>query len=298
VAYFTSFVIFTAASAIMSLLSHSFIATRQAGYVLGQGVIFSLLKLALVAILSVFFSSFGIFSAWGLATAVAIAIGSFIFLRRIQGSCRPVPAIKGNLLNMIFRFSFTNYLSALLWDAPTFILPLIVVNILSPEQNAYFYVALALGGLLKAIPMSASLSLFAEGSYRREDLKNNIHRSLKIILVLLLPAIGVILLLGDKLLLLFGQPYSQHGTRLLWLLAIAALPTSLNFIYISVKRVEKNLAGVLLITAFVAITTIALSYVLLPGMGLPGAGVALLTAQGTAAMVVLANWIRKRRIFT
>ena len=291
--YFASFIIFTVAFTIMSLLNHTFIAERHAGYTASQGAIFSLLKVGLVAVLAIFFGSFGIFSSWGIATVAAIAISTLIFLPRIQAGYRPVPVIRGKMVNEIFHFSFLNYFSHMLWDAPTFILPIIVENILGAEQNAYFYVAWAFGGILRAIPMSTSLSLLAEGSYNKEPLGTNIHRSLKIMLVLLLPTIVVVLVVGDKLLLLFGQAYSQYGTKLLWLMAIAALPISVNFTYISVKRVEKKLMGVLLLTGFVAIVTLALSYVLLPRLGLLGAGVAWLTGQGIAAVIILANYYKR-----
>ncbi len=122
------------------------------------------------------------------------------------------------------------------------------------------------------------------------------QRSVKISLVLLLPGIAIFLVLGDKFLLLFGPTYSRYGTQLLWLMSIAALPMSVNAIYISIKRIEKKLAGVLALTIFTAGATLVLSYVLLPGMGLVGAGIAWLAAQSAAAIYILAGWIWRRRV--
>lgn len=294
--YFASFVIFTVASTALSLSNYTFIAERRTGYSAGQGAIFSIIKVGLVVILAIFFGSFGIFSSWGLATVVAVGISIFIFLPRIQAGYRPATVIKGKMVKEIFRFSFQNYLSGLLWDAPMFILPIIVLNVLGAEQNAYFYIAWAFGGILRSIPMATSLSLLAEGSSNQERLTSHIQRSLKITLILLLPAVVLTLTIGDKLLVLFGPAYSQQGTKLLWLVAIAALPISVNFIYLSVRRVEKRLKGVLLLTAFVAIVTLGLSYVLLPRMSLAGTGIAWLTAQGVPAVIILAGWIRRRRV--
>jgi O-antigen/teichoic acid export membrane protein len=294
--FFAVFVIFSMATTILRLLHHTFIARRHAGYTAWQGAIANILKILLVVVLSFLFDAFGIFSSWSLAAVAAVGISILFFLPRVQLGYRPVPVIKWRMGKKIFRFSFLNYISALLWDAMSFLLPIIVVNVLGAEQNAYFYIAWTFGGLLRAIPMSTSLSLFAEGSSNSKQLATDVRRSLKMILVLLLPAIIVVLLVGDKILLLFGQSYSQYGTKLLWLLAVAALPISVNFIYISIKRVQKKLLGVLLLTAFVAIVTLALSYVLLPRYGLLGTGIAWLTAQGTGAVIILANWIRRRRI--
>lgn len=293
--YFASFIAFTIALTFLGLLNHTFIAERRAGFVLSQNTIFSLLKIGLVILLAMFFHAFGIFASWGLAVVVVVVIGAMLFLPRVHAGYRPSLIIRKQLLNEIFRFSFFNYISNLLWNAPIFILPIIVVNLLGAEQNAYFYIAWAVGGILIAIPRATSLSLFAEGSYDEEQLAFNLRRSIKIILVLLILAIVVLLLIGDKLLLLFGQAYSQNGTKLLWLVAISALPISVNFIYLSIRRVEKRLKGVVGLPAFVMVATLALSYVLLPRVGLPGAGIAWLTAHGVAAVAIIADWMRTRK---
>jgi O-antigen/teichoic acid export membrane protein len=294
--YFISFVIFTVACITLSLSNYTFIAERHTGYVAMQGISVSLLKVILIVALARFWSSFSISSSWGLSALFVAAVSILILQPRIRPGYRFIPVIKKEMVKTVFRYSFINYVSDLLWQAPSYILPIMVVNLQSAEQNAYFYIAWTFGMILRAIPTSTSLSLFAEGSYNQEQLVANVNRSIKITLVLLLPAIAIILLLGDKLLLLFGPEYSKNGTKLLWLMAIAGFPVSVNFIYISIKRVEKKLKGVLLLTAFTAVVTLVLSYVLLPKSGLPGVGIAWLVAQGTAAVVICASWIRKRRI--
>jgi len=293
--YFASFIIFTIATTILALLNHTFIAERRSGFVLGQNTTISLLKIGLLILLAMFFNAFGIFASWGLAVVVVVVIGVALLLPRVHAGYHPSPTIRKQLINEIFHFSFINYISDLLWSTPTLILPLIVVNLLGAEQNAYFYIAWTVGGILVAYSRAISLSLFAEGSYDEEQLASNVRRSIKFTLVLLLPAILLLLLVGDKLLLVFGQDYSQNGTRLLWLMAISALPVSVNFIYLSVRRVENRLRGIIGLPAFVMAATLALSYVLLPRLGLPGAGIAWLSAHGVAALAVIASWLRTKR---
>ena len=293
--YFASFIIFTIATTILALLNHTFIAERRSGFVLGQNTTFSLLKIGLLILLAMFFNAFGIFASWGLAVVVVVVIGAVLLLPRVHAGYHPSLTIKKQLANEIFHFSFINYISYLLWNSPTFILPLIVVNLLGAEQNAYFYIAWAVGGIFIAFSRAISLSLFAEGSYDEEQMASNVRRSIKFTLVLLLPAILLLLLVGDKILLIFGQDYSQNGTKLLWLMAISALPVSVNFIYLSVRRVENRLRGIIGLPAFVMAATLALSYVLLPRLGLPGAGIAWLSAHGVAALAVIASWLRTKR---
>jgi hypothetical protein len=60
----------------------------------------------------------------------------------------------------------------------------------------------------------------------------------------------------------------------LWILAVSALPLSLNHVYFTMRRVEKKMKSVIWLTGFMAVSTPGLSYVLLPVMGIKGAGIA------------------------
>jgi len=112
---------------------------------------------------------------------------------------------------------------------------------------------------------------------------------LKLVLLLLVPAIILVFLIGDKVLLLFGRAYSENATRLLWILAVSALPQSINYIYFGVKRVQKKMKDVIWLTALIAVCTLVLSWVLLPRMGILGAGIASLISQGIAALLIVYN---------
>jgi len=281
--FLIAFVVFTAAATVAGLVNRSFIAQRRAGFALAQGLIGSLLKFIPLVVLAVFFHTFGIFASWGLGLAIALAVGIFLFLPRVQADYHPFPAIKREVINKMAHFSSLNYITALLWSAPALILPLMVVNLLGAEANAYFYIGWAVGGILFMIPMATSFSLFAEGSYNEEKLRQEVRRSFKLILLILIPAMLVMLLAGDKILLAFGREYSEAATKLLWILALSALPLSFNYIYFSIKRVQMKMKSVVGLTAFIAVAALALSYILLPRMGILGAGTAWLVSQGIAA---------------
>ncbi|MCK4723248.1 MAG: oligosaccharide flippase family protein, partial [Dehalococcoidia bacterium] len=236
--FLCAFVIFTATSTLYRLVSRTFIAERKADFTLIQNIIFTLLRLNLVILLAAFFATFGIFASWGIGQTVALGVAIFIFLRWIHPDYRPLPMIKRAVLGEIMHFSFANYIAALLWFAPIFILPLMVVNLVGAEANAYFYIAWAIATVLFSVPLSTSFSLFAEGSYDEQTLGQNTRRSLVFTFAIVVPAILLIILIGDKLLLLFNPAYAENATSLLRVLAISALPVSLNNIYFGVKRVE------------------------------------------------------------
>jgi len=283
--FFLAFILFTVATALQTFTQQTFIAHRRAGFTLIQGFIFGFLRFIPLFILLAYLNIFGIFISWGLATGIAVTIGiSFISL--VQEKFRPFPALKKEVINELLHFSFQNYLANLLWALPGFILPLMVVNILGAEQNAYFFISWRTAGLLNVAGVAISFSLFAEGSYEEEKLRQNLRRSFKFILLLLVPFIFIILLVGDKILLAFGQVYSKEATNLLRLLALSSFPLSLNFIYFSKKRVEKNIKPVILLVGLIAGGTLGLSATLLPWLGILGVGVAWLLSQGVAGMAI------------
>ena len=113
--------------------------------------------------------------------------------------------------------------------------------------------------------------------------------------VLLLPAVILVLAFADKMLLLFGSTYSVSATALLRILALASIPTAINTIFIAVKRVQKDLKALVSLTAFVAVVTLALAFVLIPRIGIEGAGIGWLVGQTGAALVVVGWSMRQRR---
>ncbi|MCL0079864.1 polysaccharide biosynthesis C-terminal domain-containing protein [Dehalococcoidia bacterium] len=293
--YLTAFLLFTLVSTLSILTAETFVAERRAGFVLAKGIIFNLLRLPLVILLAAFFYSFGIFASLTIALGVALLIGISFFLPQAQPGYRPFFAVNRKVVNEMLLFSFANYLSVLFWTAPGLVLPIMVVNLLGAEFNAFFYIGWAIGGVLIMIPTAASASLFAEGSYEQERLGINIWRSLKMILLLLVPLVVLVLTFADKLLLLFGIAYSENATTLVRILAISSLPLAVNIVYLAIKRVEKKLKVIVSLTALAAIVTLGLAYLLLPHMGINGAGIAWLVSQAVIALVIVASWLKKRK---
>lgn len=293
--YLTAFILFTVAHALWILTDKVFIGERRAGFVLSKSLIQGLLKIPLPILLAAFLNSLGIFASWGLSLVIALFISVFLFLPRIQPGYRPRLTVNRGLVNEMVHFSFVNYIADLFWVAPGFILPIMVVNLLGAEPNAYFYMALSIGSVLGMIPGATSLSLFAEGSHEEERLGLNAWRSLKMAYLILVPGVILVVALADKLLLVFGVSYAVNATTLLRIAAITALPSAFNLTYFSVKRVEKRLKVVVGLSAVAAAATLGLAYLLLPRMGINGAGIALLGSQGLVLLVVGASWLKMKR---
>lgn len=293
--YLTAFVLFTIAYALFISANDTFIATRRAGFTLANALISGPLKLILLIVLAAFLHSFSIFASWGISFLVVVPVCLFLFLPRVQPGYRPHFTINLRIIKEIISFSFANYIAGFFWGASALILPLMVVNLLGAAPNAYFYIAWAIASVLNMIAGATSMSLFAEGSHEEERLAPNTWQSLKMTYLIIVPTVILILVIAPKLLLLFGGPYSDNATTLLRILAISALPLAINSVYLATKRVEKKLRVLIGLTALAAALTLGISYLLLPRMGINGAGIAWLTSQGVIALVVVASWFKTRK---
>ncbi len=295
---FSFFVFITVVYTLFLLIDQSFIARRCAKYALFKNAAAGLLKIAAVLAFVALLSTFGIFASWGLAIFVALTIALFQFLPRAQRGYIPIPTICKETINDMIHFSLGNHIAELLWFAPLMLFPLMVIHILGAETNAYFYIAWVIAQMLFAIPMAVSYSLFAEGSHEESLLQSNTIKSVGLCLLIVVPAIVVLLVLGDKLLLFFGRSYSESGATLLRILAVSAIPVSINCICLSVMRVRKNTKGVILVSAFIASLALGSGYILMLKVGLSGVGVGWIAAQTLVAIIVVLVLSHRRHRLT
>lgn len=290
-----SFIVATMCMAITGLLNAVFLARMRSGFVLAQSAVFGAVKVVLALVLTAAAAGLtALVGAWAVGTVASIAFGLLWFLRRADGpSYRPRPMVRWSAVRRMTRFASANYLSAVLSTAPLSVMPLVVLNLLGPEANAYFYVAASISSLLAMVPTAVSMTLFAHGSQDNHLTAAQVRDGIRFSLGLLVPGIAAIFLLGGQVLLLFGRTYAEQATPLLWLLSLATVPMTLNVSYFSVQRVQRRMADVVLNLGWILVVTLGLSAVLLPRMGLLGAGAAWLAAQSSVAAMVFLRYARR-----
>jgi O-antigen/teichoic acid export membrane protein len=292
--FILSFIIIALIFTLSGFVTQVFIARRRAGFALTQGLVFGLSRFIPLVLLAPVISGLGIYVSWGIAVLVSTLLAVFWFLPWIIREYRPRFGIKKAVLADMFRFSLANFISNILWALPMVALPLMVVNILGAEQNAFYYVGWSVASTIFIIPAATSQSLFAEGSHSQEKLAHEVRKCLKISFVLIIPALIILLALGDKILWLFGRAYSENTTRLIWIITPSIFPLSINYIYLSIKRIEKKMKRAVILSAVIAVITLGLSCFLLPGMGILGAGLGWLAGQTGAALFVIYEFFFKR----
>jgi O-antigen/teichoic acid export membrane protein len=296
--FFLAFLVVAVLTTLSNLTDSVFVAKRRAGFVLSKNTIFSLLKIPLPIAFVIFLHTFGVVISWGIALAIALIISLLLFLPRVEDGYKPIPTLNIGRTKGVLQYSGGSYVASLLARAPIMILPLMVLNLLGTESNAYFYVAWMIASLLAAIPRSVSRSLFAEGSYRKENIKENVTRSIKLTFLLLVPAVVVLIIAAKWVLLAFGESYSANALTLLWLLSISSLPRGINHVYIGLLRVQDRLKELIIIQGLVAVAVFTLSLFAISAYGIMGVGYVWLGVQGVVSIALasrLATQVRQFR---
>lgn len=293
--FLISFIVFTIAYALSIMLGSIFVAFRRAGFSFLQNTIAGVLRLAL-PILAVSAGAFGLFFSWGIGICFTIATSLLLLLARLQPKYRPLPGINKRVVNDMMHFSFMNYVAMVLGGIPKFLLPLVVINVLGSEITAYFRIAWAIAGILfLTIPTAVATSLFAEGSYNPEKLRQNVVRSAIIMLTLAVAGIGIIFLFGDKILLLFGAAYSENGLKVLQILALSSIPVIFIQLYVVIRMVQMRMKPVVFVDALLALLVLGITYVFMPQFGLIGVGIGWGLSQMIAVMLIGIMLLAQRR---
>lgn len=281
------YLLFLAAYAVICLTWVSFIAMRKAEFSLLQNIIFGSRIVLLFPFIS--FGAMGIFGAVGASTIITCTVMLFLL---VKSGVKLIFTLDRKFLHDAFHFSAGNYLSGLLTAAPSLIIPIMVLNILGAQETAQYYIAYSITALLFVIPIAVSTSLFVEGSHG-ETLKKNTMKSLFIIFILLIPAIIILYLFGGFILGIIGKSYVE-GLDLMRIMALSSFFVAIVNVYFSIKKVQKDMKRLVLLSAVLFFLLIGLSYVFMPVFGIVGVGYAWIGGYGLCSVVVGVMVLRER----
>ncbi|MBR9705444.1 archaeosortase/exosortase family protein [Candidatus Pacearchaeota archaeon] len=269
-----------------------FVAYRSTKHILTKNVIFSILKLVL-PFGFVFLGAYGIFASWMIALTVATLFSTLILI--FYFNYKPQFKFHDSIIKKIGKYSFGNYIAGFIGGLPTLLLPLVILSKLNPEVVAYYYISMMFAAILFIIPQATSKSLFAEGSYNEKGIRKQVKKSLKIISLLLIPAIIILLIFGKYALLLFGKNYSLEGFRFLQLITISSIFISINSIYNSIFRVRGKIYIINITSIIRVIAIISLSSILMIRFSLLGVGLGWIIGVFIASIVYSIFFIREFR---
>ncbi len=277
------FILFIVFSSLNIISESVFIAYRSSKFVLIKNTISSIVKIILPIFL-VALGAYGIVVSMGIAVSVAFLV-SLVFLI-LRFNYLPKPIIDRIVVKKMIEFSLGNYIAGFIGGLPVMVLPILITNSIGAKFSAYFYLDMMIANLLYIIPFATSQSLFAEGSYGEIELKVHLKKAIKIISIIIIPAIIVTFLFGKYILLAFGKEYSSEGVIFLQILAISGAFISINCIGNSIFYIKHRIKLMILVNFIGASTILSLSIIFMHN-NLLGIGVAWMLGQGISSIIYL-----------
>ncbi|MFJ5832432.1 lipopolysaccharide biosynthesis protein [Streptomyces sp. NPDC093089] len=287
------FVATTAAYAVFVMQDGALTAVRRPGWVVAENVVFACVKIGLLGLGAALALQSGILLSWAGALAVSLLLTNFVLLRRavpqhVRSSTvaeRPAGAL---------RYASADYLGSLFRMAAYTLVPLMVLNALGAEQSAYFSLAWIVGYVLYLVTRNLGSSLVVEAVRSPGQLVEHGVKVLRHTALLLGSAVVLVVALAPQILSVFGEEYAEHGTMLLRLLALSALPNIVVSIAIDLSRARRRLRRAVGLQIAMCVLVLGLTKLLLPVMGITGAGVAWLVTTSLLAAPLLirrSHWL-------
>jgi O-antigen/teichoic acid export membrane protein len=177
-------------------------------------------------------------------------------------------------------------------QSSSYLLPVIVAARLGPEENAYFYTTFMVASALFFIAPAIGNALFAEGAHEPEHLGRDVRRAARQVLMLAGPPALVLVLAGPLILGAFGEAYAEEGETLLLILVAAAAFDAILQILLAVLRVKHRLRDAAFVTWAALVGAIGSAWLLLPPMGLEGAGLGWALGKVVGVALALAFVLR------
>lgn len=283
------FTLATAANTIFTLQDSVLTGLRTAKWIPLENSLYAGGKLALLLALAAALPFSGPFVAWNLPLLPAIVIINYLIYRRLIPGDESVGALHRRT---VIKMAAGNYGGNLFALAGTLYLPVLVANLTSPSDAAYFYVPWLFSLSLQLVAVNMMTSLTVEAALDMAAMRRLVQRTLLHSMRLVAPLVLLTVVVAPWGLLVFGQDYADAGTPLLRWLAIGALPNVIVSLGVSVARIEHRGWAVIAPQAAHAVSVIALSAVLLPSLGIVAVGIAWTGSQAVIAAVMLATILR------
>ncbi|TGA98790.1 lipopolysaccharide biosynthesis protein [Streptomyces sp. MZ04] len=249
---------------------------RSALWVPVGNTVFSVVKLGLLIAMAVAIPTAGVFVSWVAAIAVSvIPLGWLVFRRLVPRHVKATEdTARPPTLRELGRFLAGDYTGSLFSLAVVYLVPVIVASQVSSVDNAYFYITTTIGGTVNLLAINMGASLTVEGAHDPARLAANTRAALRRMARIMLPVCGLLFIGAPFILRVFGQGYADAATPLLRWFAVGAALRVVMETYFAVQRAQSRTSGIAWMQGLLCVLVLGLTLLLLPRMGLTGAGVA------------------------
>ncbi|MDX3693025.1 lipopolysaccharide biosynthesis protein [Streptomyces europaeiscabiei] len=281
------FVLAVVAWSVLTLQDGVLTGLRSAVWVPVGNTVFSAVKLVLLVVFAAAVPTMGVFVSWVAAIAMSVLpLGWLVFRRLIPKHVKATADhARPPSLREIGRFLAGDYTGSLFSLAVVYLVPVIVAAQVSSTDNAYFYITTTIGGTVNLLAINMGASLTVEGAHDPARLAANTRAALRRMARIMLPVCAVLFFGAPWILAVFGQAYADAATPLLRWFAIGAALRVVMETYFAVLRAQSRTAGLAWLQGLLCALVLGLTLVLLPRMGLTGAGVAEISSLAVIVLI-------------
>ncbi|MGW0562086.1 lipopolysaccharide biosynthesis protein [Streptomyces sp. NPDC003016] len=281
------FVLAVVAWSLLTLQDGVLTGLRSALWVPVGNTVFSAVKLVLLILIASSFPTAGVFVSWVAAIAVSvIPLGWLVFRRLVPRHVEATAhTAQPPALRQMGRFLAGDYTGSLFSLAVVYAVPVIVASQVGSEDNAHFYITTTIGGTVNLLAINMGASLTVEGAHDPSTLAQNCRAALRRMARIMLPVAAVLFLGAPYILGVFGEGYADAATPLLRWFAVGALLRVVIEVYFAVLRAQSRTSPLAYLQGGLCVLVLGLTLLLLPRMGLVGAGVAEISSLAVVASV-------------
>lgn len=289
------FLLFTIMNYLLTLHDAMMLTQRRGVVIFARNILCNLPSVFLIAPLALAGIPMAPFIAFCLPNIFVAILFSLLLLPRVVHGYRFFGRIDRLQLAQMTSFSLATHLANLVWGSTTFLLPIIAINYLTPEQTGYFFINWTLANFVLIVPRSVISALFVEGAHQQK-LAPLVLRASMLIVGLALPPLLFIWFWNGLLLGIFGQDYVDEP--LLRLLLLTIVPFVINSIVFMILRLQAKLRLALLYAIVVSGSVVLIAVLLAPlywGYGLAWAWLIGQSIGACSALVLYGGRIFARR---
>jgi len=273
-------------------------AVRRASWVPVENGLFGILKLAALPAFLALGAADGVFLAWTLPVLLLIVpVNLFLFRTAIPVLLRKHrPAGSSVLARLgrrgLVRFMAQDWGATALALAPTAFLPVLIVALLGPRANAYFFIPYMIVTAFNMLFAAAGTSLVVEGALAEDRIRAMAERIARRFALIVVPGTTVMIAAAPLILLPFGEDYVDKSSSVLRLLACGCVFYAALALYVAIARVEGRSFRILTVEAVKLPLLLGGAIVLSGPLGIEGIALAWLGAVAMVALAVAPSLVR------
>jgi O-antigen/teichoic acid export membrane protein len=288
-AYALAFVVMAVSGTLCVLLDQFSTALRRGDQALVRGIATGVVTLGMVVLLPVGLdaeTALALLVAWAVGNLAPVLVGAWQIHHSLP-EYRLRMQVDLPLIRLINRVGLPNWVLTLTERAPGAILPVIVIEILSPQANAAWYAAWMMAWVVYIVPIQVGLNLFAEASHRPEEMDKALRQGILTSLVIGIASAIAAAVIGPYLLEFLGSGYADEGTTPLRILLVAVVPFTFVQAYFAICRSRMMLREAIVVGTISAVSGIGGAAIMGRNHGLNGMAMAWLITQSLVSIWAL-----------